>query len=226
MLLVGGLLTAAGVTYVLRAWEKPVALAAAGFVAATALWLWGLEFGATGLVTPLLELPLTTDASLERLGFTLRIEPGSVPILVASLLLVASAFVLAVGVSQGRTFVSLILALTAGYVTLALLATGPLAPPLVAPLFLAALTAVGIFVLQAGRIVRPSGPLRSLLPPVLAFPLFLVAAWYIQQMPLNPQDVAPLVAAAQLLALGMIVLMAPFRCMARNRPRRRLRRRW
>lgn len=210
MLLVGGLLTAAGVTYVLRAWEKPVTLAAAGFAAVTAFWLWGLKFGATGLATPLLNLPLTTDASLERLGFTLRIEPGSVPILVASLLLVASAFVLAVGVSQGRTFVSLILALTAGYVTLALLATGPLAPPLVAPLFLAALTAVGIFVLQAGRLVRPSGPLRSLLPPVLAFPLFLVAAWYIQQMPLNPQDVAPVVAAAQLLALGMIVLMAPF----------------
>jgi formate hydrogenlyase subunit 3/multisubunit Na+/H+ antiporter MnhD subunit len=146
---------------------------------------------------------------LEHVGFTLQLEPGAVPILVASLLLTAGAFLLATCVSQGRSFVPFALVLAAGYAALALLTTGPVAPLLLGPLFLVGLSNIGVFILQAGRIVRPAGPLRALLPPTLAFPLFLIAAWYIEQIPLNPQDNTAAHVAAQLLALGMILLLAP-----------------
>jgi multicomponent Na+:H+ antiporter subunit D len=45
--------------------------------------------------------------------------------------------------------------------------------------------------------------------PVLAFPLFMIANYYIVQAPLNPQDDAPLRAAANLLTFGLLLLMAP-----------------
>jgi multicomponent Na+:H+ antiporter subunit D len=137
--------------------------------------------------------------------------------LVSSLLLAGMAFVLAACLSQGRSFVPFSLALMAGYAALALMITGPLAPQLLAPLVLVSLSGVGIFVLQAGRLVSPAAlgtcgrpaPLRSLFPPILAFPLFLLSAWYIEQIPLNPQDSRAAASAAQLLAIGLIILLAP-----------------
>jgi multicomponent Na+:H+ antiporter subunit D len=68
---------------------------------------------------------------------------------------------------------------------------------------------VSAFVLQAGRLQHPAGPLRMIVPPVLAFPLFVLSAWYLDQAPLNPQDNSMQVAAAQLMMLGMLLLLAP-----------------
>ena len=68
---------------------------------------------------------------------------------------------------------------------------------------------MSVFVFHAGRPISPEGPLRLLIPPVLAFPLFLIAAWYIAQIPLNPQDVSTTQTAAQLLAVGILLLLAP-----------------
>ncbi len=96
-----------------------------------------------------------------------------------------------------------------GYCSVALMITGPLAPPLLTPLILAGLSVLGVFVLQAGRLTRPAGPLRSLAPPMLAFPLFLLAAWYIEQIPLNPQDNSAALAAARLISVGLLLLMMP-----------------
>jgi NADH-quinone oxidoreductase subunit N len=101
------------------------------------------------------------------------------------------------------------LTLVAGYVAVTLLYTSPIAPPLLIPLLLALLAAIGVFVLQAGRLTTPAGPLRNLVPPVLAFPLFLIAPFYIEQIPLNPQDFSSAQAAAQLLSLGLVLLLAP-----------------
>lgn len=208
-ILIGGLLLTAAVAYVLRGWERVTALLGALVTAACAVWLWQTDPRAP--VREILTSSLIVDAgaSLQRLGFTLRMEPGAIPIIAVSLGLVAVAFILSANVSQGRSFVPFTLALTAGYVVLGLVTVGPLAPSLIVPMLLAILTASGVFVLQAGRRLPASGPLRSLLPPLLAFPLFLLASWYIEQMPLNPQDVSPAFAAAQLMALGLIILLAP-----------------
>ena len=60
-----------------------------------------------------------------------------------------------------------------------------------------------------GRMTHPTGPLRSLIPPVVAFPFFLIAYWYAEQIPLNPQDVEFVRKASQALGLGMVLILAP-----------------
>lgn len=209
MLLIGSLLVAAMVTYLLRTWEWITAAGAAVFTLAWAAWLWGLDLSRPIREIPFIGRSVDLTAPLERFGFTLQLQPGAIPIVTTSLALAAVSFLLAARISQGHSFIPFSLTLLAGYVFLALVTSGPLAPPLVAPLFLIGLNCIGVFVLQAGRPIHPGGPLRMLLPPVLAFPLFLVAAWYIEQIPLNPQDTSAVLAAARLLGVGLLLLLAP-----------------
>ncbi len=208
ILLIGSLLLTAIVTYLIRRWERVTALVG---IVATGFWatlLWQVD-----LQQPMWILPIgqTVDMStpIERLGFTLRLEAGSVPMLTAMLALTAAAFAIAACLSQGRSFVPFSLMLVSGYVAVTLLSTSPLPPPLIIPLMLALLGTVGVFVLQAGRLTTPAGPVRSLIPPLLAFPLFLIAPWYIEQIPLNPQNLSAARAAAQLISLGLVMLLAP-----------------
>jgi multicomponent Na+:H+ antiporter subunit D len=49
-----------------------------------------------------------------------------------------------------------------------------------------------------------------LIPPILAVPVFFVAAWYVDQIPLNPQDLALQQVAGGLLGLGLLLLLMPF----------------
>jgi hypothetical protein len=209
VLLIGSLLLAASVAYLTRHWERLTALLG---IVVTGFWatlLWQVDLREPLWILPVTGQVVDMGASIERLGFTLRLEAGAVPMLTAMLFLAAVAFVVAACLSQGRSFVPFSLALVAGYVTVTLLSTGPLSPPLLIPLLLALLATVGVFVLQAGRLVTPVGPLRSLVPPLLAFPLFLIAAWYIEQIPLNPQDLSAARAAASLLSIGLLLLLAP-----------------
>ncbi len=207
--LVGSLVAAAAITYILRAWERLTALLGALFVGGWAIWLWQVDLNRPLFIMPFLPQAIDAGAPFERLGFTFRLETGAIPILVSSFILVGAAFLLVACISQGHSFVPFTMILLAGYASLALLTTGPLAPPLLVPLFLVALSSIGVFILQAGRLVSPAGPLRSLIPPLLAFPLFLVASWYMQQIPLNPQDKWATIRAAQLMALGLVLLLAP-----------------
>ena len=208
-LLLATLLAMAALTYVLRRMEELTAVSAALLTGGLALWLWRLDL--TIPVNRFLfigpQLDITTP--LAYLGFTFQLQSGAIPILVTSLLLTAGAFLLALVVSQGRSFVPLMLILLAGYVVLALMTSGPLRPPLLGPLLLMAISCLGVFVLQSGRLTYPDGPLRTLIPPALAFPLFLLAAWYIDQIPLNPQDNGAQQTAGYLLALGLLLLLAP-----------------
>lgn len=208
VLLIGSLLLASVVTYLTRQWERLTALMG---MAATGFWatlLWQVD-----LQQPLWILPTgqTVDmgAPITRLDFTLRLEAGAIPMLTLMLFLTAAAFAIAACLSQGRSFVPFSLVLVAGYVTVTLLTTSPLAPPLIIPLFLAILATIGVFVLQAGRLTTAVGPLRSLIPPILAFPLFLIAPHYIELIPLNPQDFTAAQAASQLLSIGLLLLLAP-----------------
>lgn len=208
-LILATLLLTGAVLYVVRGWEQLTALVAAFLTGSLGLWLWQVD-----LSSPLRALPFSTQvvdltAPFTRVGFTWQLQAGAIPVITTSLLLTAIACLLAAFIGQGRSFAPLALFLVAGYVSLALMTAGPLPPTLVAPLFLALLAGASVFVLQSGRLSHPRGPLRLLAPPVLAFPLFLVAFWYIDQMPLNPQDVVAPRTAAQLIGLGLLLLLAP-----------------
>ncbi len=49
-----------------------------------------------------------------------------------------------------------------------------------------------------------------LVAPILATPLYLLAAWYSEQAPLNPQDTGLTATAGLLLGLGTLILLLPF----------------
>ena len=209
LLLIGGLLVLAAVTYLLRTWDRAVALVAAALLGVTALTLWFMDLSVPVQSLPLIGRSVALGAPLERLGFALQLQAATAPVLAACFALTAVAFALAARVSQGHTFVPIALVLLAGYTGVITMVSAPLPPLLMAPLFLVGLSCVSAFILQAGRLQHPAGPLRLIVPPVLAFPLFVLAAWYLDQAPLNPQDTSMQVAAAQLIMLGMLLLLAP-----------------
>jgi len=208
-LLIGLLLGMAVLTYLLRSWERVSTALAFAVTTSLALWLGQIALTTPTASLPFLAEPLDLLASIERLGFRFELQPGSTAILVTTFVLAAIAFGLAFFVSQGHSFVPFTLTLLAGYSALTLLTAAPIGVPLVTPLALIILSCVSVFILQAGRLTDPAGPLRLIVPPILAFPLFLIAQWYIDQIPLNPQDSAPMATAAFLLAMGVLILFTP-----------------
>ena len=166
-LLVGGLIGMALLTYLLRNWETLTALMTALFTGALGLWFWQLDLNAPIFSLPLAGQVLDITAPLTRLGFTFQLQPSALPILMTACLMASAAFLLTAAISQGRSFAPFTLVLLAGYVAIALMTSGPLAPLFLTPLFLVGLNAGAVFVLQAGRLTNPSGPLRMLLPPIL-----------------------------------------------------------
>lgn len=207
--MIGGLLALAMITYLLRNQETIAVLIAATITAALAIWFWFLDLTVPSQAIPFTSRMIALTQPVERFGFTLQLQAEAIPILSGTAGLAATAFLLSLRSSQGRSFVPAALALVAGYLGLALVTSGPVAPSLMAPLFLIGLSSMSVFVLQAGRPIRSQGPLRMLIPPVLAFPLFMIAAWHIEQIPLNPQDATSSQVAAQLLAIGMLLILAP-----------------
>lgn len=209
VLLVGSLLVVAIVLYLLRSWERFTAAVATLFVGGWAWWLWQLDLSTPMWTVPLWGQTIDVTAPLAHLGFTFALQPSALAMLITMFLLAAAAFALTLLTNQGHSFVPFSLVLLAGYSALMLMTAGPLSPPLLMPLAFVLLTTVAVFVLQAGRLTTPSGPLRLLIPPVLAFPFFLAAQWYVDLFPLNPQDTGPQSTVALLLTIGMLLLMAP-----------------
>jgi formate hydrogenlyase subunit 3/multisubunit Na+/H+ antiporter MnhD subunit len=113
-------------------------------------------------------------------------------------------FLLAWRTYQGRTFYPFGLALLAIWATVAMMQPLTLAPYAVV---LAAMLAV--FLIQAGKAGETRGAWRQLLFPTLAVPFFLVAAWYIDQAPLKPDDQTPYRIAGWLLIAGFALLLQP-----------------
>ena len=116
---------------------------------------------------------------------------------------------LAATASQGRLFPPFVLLVGVGYTGIALLVDAPLPPILLAPIFLGMLITIGVFSIQVGGVRDALGSFRTILPPVLATPLVLLAAWNMEQLPLNPQDTRIAADAAQLLGGGLLILLAP-----------------
>jgi formate hydrogenlyase subunit 3/multisubunit Na+/H+ antiporter MnhD subunit len=201
--------TMAGASFILRAWSQWVAFAGAAVAALLGVGIWQVDLG-----RPLWVLPngwsVDFAAPLTRYGYTLQLQQDNIPIVALSLLIAACALLLAANGLRYSSFPGITWLLITGYVFVAMITAGPRAPVIVVPLALAMLSAVAVFAVQNTTFTDPTGSLRLLFPPLLAAPLFLLAAWYIDQIPLNPQDLALTQTAGTLLGLGLLALMAPF----------------
>jgi formate hydrogenlyase subunit 3/multisubunit Na+/H+ antiporter MnhD subunit len=200
VLLIAFLFLTAGVLYLLRRFEALAALVAAGVSALLAVALWRLPLTTVRLAGRVVSLGQA--AVWQELSF--QLSPASRPLLVFLLGTAAVVFILAWRTYQGRTFYPLGLALVALWAIAALVR-----PLIYAPLTLALVAILAVFLIQAGRPGDTRGAWRQLIFPVLAVPLFLVAAWYIEQGPLNPDDPTPYQIASWLLIAGFILLLQP-----------------
>lgn len=203
------LLVAAAITYVLRDWERATALTAAGITGVMGFACWRISVAAAGEAAGSSEGLLAASPGIERFGFALHLHADALPPMVIAFGMSMVALVMAARFSQGRGFVPMTLGLLAIYCMWYLLVDAPIESVLILPLGLIVLSALSAIGLQAGRPTDTAGPLRWMVAPVLAFPLFLVANWYIAQAPLNPQDTAALRSAAGLLTFGLLLLLAP-----------------
>lgn len=203
------LVIGAAISFVLRDWERITALAAAAFTFVIALLFWRIDTlnmaSAQSGVSPLLDPSLGID----RLGYVIRLHPDALPPLALAFGIAAVALLLASRFPQGRSFVPMTLTLLAVYTLWFLAVEAPVALPLVLPLGLVILSGLSAIALQAGRAASPGGPLRWMVAPVLAFPLFLISYWYIEQATLDPLNLTAARTAAALLTFGLLLLLAP-----------------
>lgn len=202
-LLLGSLLATAAALYFLRRLEGVAALVAAAAAAGLALLLWLLPLDAPAQVfgrNVWLGKAITWEAG----QVTLQIGPATVALLIFLLAAAALCFVLAWLTYQGRTFYPFGLALLAVWATVAMLR-----PLTLAPFAIVLAAIISVFLIQAGKVGETRGAWRQLLFPTLAAPLFLAAAWYIEQAPLNPDDPTPFAVAGWLLIAGFVLLLQP-----------------
>ncbi len=200
-LLVGSLLLGAAALYFLRRFEGLTALLAGGMTLGLALLIWLLPLDAPAAVAG---RTVWLGKAVVWEGMTLQIGPAPQMLLVFLLMVAAAAFILAWLTYQGRTFYPFGLVLLAAWAVAAMLR-----PLILAPFALVLGSIVAVFLIQAGRIGDTRGAWRQLLFPTLAAPLFLLAQWYIEQAPLNPDDQTPLVIAGWLLVAGFVLLLQP-----------------
>lgn len=200
-LLLALLFVGAAVVYLLRRFESVAAIIAAGLSALIAYGLWQAPLD--GAIR-LFGRGVFLGRALVWEDLSLRLTPASQALLVYLFIMAAIAFILAWRTYQGRTFYPFGLLLLALWSVVALLQPLTLTPVAVV---LAAI--LSVFLIQAGRPGDTQGAWRQLLFPTLAVPFFLVAAWYIEQAPLNPDDATPLRIAAWLLIGGFVLLLQP-----------------
>jgi len=200
-LLVGSLLLGAAALYFLRRFEGLTALLAAGVALGLALLVSLLPLDAPAEVAG---RTVWLGKAVVWEGLTLQIGPAPQTLLAFLLMVAAAAFVLAWLTYQGRTFYPFGLVLLAAWAVAAMLR-----PLILAPFALVLGAIVSVFLIQAGKVGDTRGAWRQLLFPTLAAPLFLLAQWYIEQAPLNPDDQTPLVIAGWLLVAGFVLLLQP-----------------
>jgi multicomponent Na+:H+ antiporter subunit A len=202
-LLLSLLVAAAAALYFLRRLEGVAALVAAGATAGLALLLLLLPHDVpVDLFGRIVWLgrPIAWDAA----RITLQIGPATAVLLIFLLGVAAVTFILAWLTYQGRSFYPFGLLLLAVWATVAMLQ-----PLTLAPFAIVLAAIISVFLIQAGKTGETRGAWRQLLFPTLAAPLFLVAAWYIEQAPLNPDDQTPFVIAGWLLIAGFVLLLQP-----------------
>jgi len=201
--LLGLLVVAAAALYFLRRMEGLAALVAAATAAGLASLLWLLPHDVPvdifGRIV-VLSQPMFWDAG----RITLQIGPATNILLIFLLAVAAISFILAWLTYQGRSFYPFGLLLLAVWAIVAMLQ-----PLTLAPFGIVLASIISVFLIQAGKAGETRGAWRQLLFPTLAAPLFLAAAWYIEQAPLNPDDQTPFVIAGWLLIAGFVLLLQP-----------------
>ncbi|MBI1298766.1 hypothetical protein GC175_27845 [bacterium] len=203
------LLAAALLAFLFRRWGPWTALVTAVYTGGLAFWL-GLAYPlAATFVFPVLPVGVNFDGRFSQFDFVLHLNSANLPVVVLTLGIASAAFLVAALVHPGDYFVPVSLVIVFGYSGVALLQNAPLAPVLLIPLLLALLSTAGVFLLQGDQLGQTGGPLRMLLGPIFAFPFFLPVAWYVEQIPLNPQNNETFQVAGWLLAAGLLLLLAP-----------------
>ncbi len=200
-LLLALLFVGAALIYLLRKVEAVAAISAAVLAIVIAIGLWKLP---TAMPVRLAGRTVWLGRPLEWNDLSLVLTPAAQALLVYLLLTGAIAFILGWRTYQGRTFYPFGLILLACWATVALLQ-----PLLIAPFVIVFASIVAVFLIQAGRPGDTRGAWYQLLFPALAVPFFLIAAWYINLAPLNPDDLAPYRIAGWLLVIGFILLLQP-----------------
>ena len=193
---------AALIVYLLRRWPTPSTILA-GLVAlilGVLLWRWPNN---TAVVFLGRVVQVNLPAGL--LGEPFVMEPTAQWAIGFLCLALAAAYLGAWRVSQGRSFFPF------GLILLALFSSVLMIRPIwLGPVVWAAVLAIAVFVAQAGRQGSTRGAIRLMWLPVLAIPLFLLAAWYLEQLPLDPENLLVLERAARLTSWGMVLLLAPW----------------
>jgi formate hydrogenlyase subunit 3/multisubunit Na+/H+ antiporter MnhD subunit len=195
-------LLAAVLVYLLRRWPLPSSFlaGAAALALGWLLWRWPNDEAVL-----FLGRVVQVNAPVVLLGQTFSMQPTAQWVLGWLALALAAAYLGAWRVSQGRTFFPFGLALLSLFG-----AVLTIQPTWLAPILLAALMTVAAFVIQAGRQGSTRGALRALWLPVLAIPFFLLAAWFLEQAPLDPESNQALQVAGALASVGLLVLLAPW----------------
>ena len=196
-------------SYILRRWERGVSLINGSVLSLVGVLLWQYPLDAPLISFPFAPVELDLRAGIWQYGFRLQLTQTNEPIVVIVLLLLGTGMLLTAAASQGRVFPPSMLLVGAGYIGIALMVDAPVSPVFLAPTFLAILMTVSVFPLQVGVEREALSPLRAMLPPILATPFVLLAAWNMEQLPLNPQDIRLAAGGAQLLGAGLLILLAP-----------------
>ncbi len=194
-------MVAAALAYALRRFATLAVAVALSLMLALGLLIW---------ITPP-DLPITVagrsillgqDVSLGRLAF--HFSEALRPFLSFLYLITIVSLLFAWRISQGRTFFAATLIVTS-LATLTMMAQ----PITLAPLGLAFIACVAVFIVQSGRGGSTRGAFRQLWLPLAAFPFFLTGAWLLEQTALDPENLAPLNQAITLFGWGLVLLLAP-----------------
>ncbi|MER2598376.1 MAG: proton-conducting transporter membrane subunit [Caldilineales bacterium] len=195
-------LLAAVLVYLLRRWPLPSALLAGVSALALGLLLWRWPNDQSVLF---LGRVIVVNRPVILFGQTFAMQPSAQWVLGMLSLTLVGVYLGAWRISQGRTFFPFGL----GLLTL-FGAALTLQSAWNAPILLAALVAVGAFVVQAGRQGTTRGATRLLWLPVLVIPLFLLASWFAGQAALDAENGQLLQQAGQLASFGLLILLAPW----------------
>ena len=202
VLILGFPLLAALLVYLLRRWPLPSSGVAgmSALLLATLLWRWPND-------KPVVFLGrlIHVNEPVVLLGQTFAMQPTAQWVIGFLAVALAATHLSAWRVSQGRSFFPFSLVMLSLFS-----AVLTIQPVWRSPVLLAVTMAIAAFVVQAGRRGSTRGATRALWLPVLAAPLFLLAAWFASQAPLDPENTRSLEVAAQVASLGLILLLAPW----------------
>ncbi len=191
----------AALTYALRRFATLALAVAVTLILALGLFIW---IAPPDLPISVAGRSLLLGQNVVWNGMSFRFTEALRPFLSFLYVITIIALLFAWRISQGRTFFAAALIVTS--LANLILMVRPLT---LAPLGLAFIACIAVFIVQSGRGGSTRGAFRQLWLPLAAFPFFLTAGWLLEQIPFNPDDPAPFNLAVTLLGWGLVLLLAP-----------------